>query len=160
LRYTNIPKDKRDDVITIHTVETTEKVTNYYQVIGLNKKQAREAVENDGYYDADDRWVHIEPEEHRDYGSMSKPKISNTQHYIPCFNHGCLLEKEQENPSGRNWMSHHTCYQIMQIPKHTLNAETCQYEKTQITTWIRQNPVCHSCRRKIKQGYALKEVTE
>ena len=164
MRYPNIPKDKRNDVITMHIVETTEKVTSYYTVVGLNKKESIEAVENDGYYESlisiDDNWVNVYPDDdHREYGQMSKPKISDTKHYIPCVNHSEIMYKAMKgfptNPSQ------YKCKQIMEIPKHVLDEAKGVYVVTDKATWIRQNPVCYECRRKIKQGYALKlEVVE
>lgn len=153
MRYPKIPKDKRNDVITIHTVETTEKVTSYYTVVGLNKKQAREAVENDGYYDADDKWVNVHyDDDHRDYGYSTKPKISDTKHYIPCVNHSEELYRTME---GFSYPSYYKCTHIMEIPKHVL--EDQRYVPTDKAAWIRQNPVCNECRRKIKQGYSLEK---
>jgi len=153
LRYPNIPKDKRNDVITIHTVETTEKVTSYYTVVGLNKKQSIEAVENDGYYDADGKWVNVYyDDDHKDYGSMTKPKISDTKHYIPCVNHGQTMYRP--TPHFRH-PTQHKCTQIMEIPKHVLEGH--RYVVTDKAAWIRQNPVCVECRRKIKQGYSLEK---
>lgn len=165
MRYTNIPKDKRNDVITMHIVERSEKITHFYEVVGLNKKESIEAVENDGYYDgspnSDNNWVHLEYKDGcSEYGMVAKPKISETKHYIPCSNHGEVLEKEQESRSGRNFMTRHHCHNIMLIPKHVLDESGQKYVPTNQIAWIRSNPLCRSCRRKIKQGYALQEVAE
>ncbi len=161
MRYTDIPKDKRNDVITMHIVEMSEKVTHYYEVVGLNKKQSIEATENDGYYDADNNWVNIQHMDgHSDYSPYTKAKINNTKHYIPCSNHGEVLEKEQENRSGKNWMMSHRCYDIMLIPKHVLDETGHKYVPTNQIAWIRANPICRNCRRKMKAGYALKEVSQ
>ena len=112
MRYTNIPKDKRNDVITIHTVETTEKVTTYYEVVGLNKMQAKEAA-----------------------------------------NYGRYLSSAEHKKS-------HLCKNINQIPKHTLDANH-RYVATSVPAWVRDNPLCRSCRQKIKYDYTvMPEVVE
>ena len=159
MRYPKIPKDKRNDVITMHIVETTEKVTSYYTVVGLNKKESIEAVENDGYYDgspnSDNNWVNVYPDDdHREYGQMSKPKISDTKHYIPCVNHSEEMYRTRE---GFSYPSHYKCTQIMEIPKHVLDEAKGVYVVTDKATWVRQNPVCYECRRKIKQGFSLEK---
>lgn len=167
MRYTNIPKDKRNDVITMHIVERSEKVTHFYEVVGLNKKESIEAVLNDGYYEgspnSDNNWVHLEYKDgYSDYGPYTKPKISETKHYIPCSNHGEVLEKEQAKiGGGRNFMTRHHCDNIMLIPKHVLDETEHKYVPTNQIAWIRSNPICRECQRKIKQGYALRqEVAE
>lgn len=165
MEYRDIPKDKRNDVITIHIVERSEKVTHYYEVVGLNKKQSVEAVGNHGYYDgspnSDNNWVHLEyMDGHSDYGPYTKPKITETKHYIPCENYGEVFEKEQvPNPSFQAWnfTLRHTCHNIMLIPKHALDETGHKYVPTNQIAWIRANPICRNCQRKIKAGYTVKQ---
>lgn len=160
MEYRDIPKDKRNDVITMHIVERSEKVTHYYEVVGLNKKQSVEAVGNQGYYGAggDDDWVHLEyMDGHSDYGPYTKPKITETKHFIPCENYGKKFEKEQENDSGRNFALRHACHNIMLIPKHVLDETGHKYVPTNQIAWIRANPICRNCQRKMKAGYTLKQ---
>ena len=158
MRYPNIPKDKPNDVITIHTVECTEKVTHYYQVIGKNKKESIEAVENDGYYDgspnSDNNWVNLERiDGASEYGDYSKPKISNTSHYIPCVNYDLKYERATGTTWGHPYK--YVCQSIMLIPKHVLDESTLKYVPTNQIAWARSNPICRQCQRKIKQGYTL-----
>ena len=165
MRYTDIPKNKRNDVITVHIVENTEKVTHFYEVVGLNKKQSLAAVENDGYYDGDendDNWVNIERMDgHSEYGDYTKPKITQTKHYIPCSNHGEVLDKKQHNDSGLDFMLKHRCYNLMLIPKNVLDESGKKYVPTNQIAWIRANPICRNCQRKMKAGFTLRqEVAE
>ena len=163
MQHTNIPKDKRNDVITMHIVERSEKVTHFYEVVGLNKKESIEAVQNEGYYEgspnSDNNWVHLEHKDgYSDYGPYTKPKISETKHYIPCSNHGEVLEKLN---SQSIYGSVHRCDDIMLIPKHVLDESGQKYVPTNQIAWIRSNPICRECQRKIKQGYTLRqEVAE
>lgn len=160
MRYTNIPKDKRNDVITIHTVETTEKVTTYYEVVGLNKMQAKEAVENDGYYSkrgsspTDEMlWMDIEANEHRDYDGQGAARVTSSAQWMPCANYGRYLSSAEHKKS-------HLCKNINQIPKHTLDANH-RYVATSVPAWVRDNPLCRSCRQKIKYDYTvMPEVVE
>tara|TARA_R110000737_G_scaffold327650_1_gene342007 strand:- start:1256 stop:1756 length:501 start_codon:yes stop_codon:yes gene_type:complete len=160
MKYTGIPKDKRNDVITIHTVETTEKVTNYYEVVGLNKKQAKEAVENDGYYSkrgsssTDEMlWMDIEVSEHRDYDGTGAAKVTSSSQWMPCANYGRKLGKEG-NGIGVPYSSWMFCQNITQIPKHTLDTNHV-WMPTSIPAWVRDNPLCRACRANIKNGYEL-----
>ena len=157
MQYTNIPKDKRNDVITVHIVKQTEKVTHYYEVVGLNKKESIEAVENDGYYggspNSDNNRVDLEYKDgYSDYSGSTKPKISETKHYIPCSNHGEVLEKPQSI-----YGSVHRCHNIMLIPKHVFDESGEKYVPTNQIAWIRSNPLCRKCQTKIKQGYTLRQ---
>jgi len=159
MKYMNIPKDKRNDVITIHTVETIEKVTNYYEVVGLNKMQAKEVVENDGYYSkrgsspSDEMlYMNIEASEHRDYDGEGPAKVTSTTQWMPCANYGRKL--------GRGVGSLLYCNYINAIPKHTLNAKH-HYVPTSIPAWVRDNPLCRNCKKATKSGYEVKpEVVE
>lgn len=159
MKYTGIPKAQRNDVITIHTVETTEKVTNYYEVVGVNKTQAKEAVENDGYYSkrgsspTDEMlWMDIEPSEHRDYDGTGAAKVTKTAQWMPCANYGRKLAKAGRiDRQHRYWLF---CHNISQIPKHTLDANHV-YVATAIPAWVRDNPLCRACRANIKNGYEL-----
>lgn len=160
MRYTNIPKDKRNDVITMHIVEQTEKVKHFYTVAGLSKKHSVEAVESDGYYEADEKWVNIEPMDgYSEYGSYTKPKISETKHYIPCSNYGKTLTKQLDESKGWPSVIKHRCHDIMLIPKHVLDESGQKYVPTNHIAWIRDNPICRQCRRRIKAGLTL-EVAE
>tara|TARA_R110000822_G_scaffold41876_4_gene114403 strand:+ start:1434 stop:1916 length:483 start_codon:yes stop_codon:yes gene_type:complete len=160
MRYTSIPKDKRNDVITIHTVETTEKVTNYYEVVGVNKTQAKEAVENDGYYSergsspTDEMlWMDIQASEHRDYDGSGAAKVTKTTQWMPCANYGRYLTSAEHS-------KRHLCQNISQIPKHIRDANNV-WMPTSIPAWVRDNPLCRSCRQKIKYDYeVMPEVVE
>lgn len=147
MRYTNLTEQERNGVLTRHIVETTERVTSYHTVWGGTKKAAKEAVDSGEVMPDDD---------HRDYDSPTRAKITRTLKYIACKNYGKSTARQSRFGVGQiRLVSWRKCQDIIQVPR-LVQAEWedgCYYPLLEDgqEAWIARNKgvaVCSVCEQR------------
>ena len=115
MRYTNLTEQERNGVLSRHIVETTERVTSYHTVWGGTKKAAKDAVDNGDVMPDDD---------HRDYDSPTRAKITRTEKWIACKNYGKTTARHSRTfgVGQIRLVSWRKCEDIIKVPTREQNA--------------------------------------
>tara|TARA_R110001592_G_scaffold14510_2_gene64724 strand:+ start:2316 stop:2789 length:474 start_codon:yes stop_codon:yes gene_type:complete len=140
MRYTQLTEQERNGVLSRHIVETTERVTSYHAVWGGTKKAAKDAVDS-GDVEPDD--------DHRDYDTPTRAKITRTEQWIACKNYGTSTARHSK-PFGTGpirLVSWRKCLDLIQVPTRTVRLDGRWYPMMpeEQAAWIARNKGVAMC---------------
>lgn len=132
MRRTNLTEQERNGVLKRHIVETTERVTSYHTVWGGTKKAAKDAVWNGDVMPNDD---------HRDYDTPTKPKITRTEQWIACKNYGKVTARTTWIANRPRTVAYRKCEDLIQVPIRTIRFDHRFYPMMpeEQAAWIARN---------------------
>ena len=146
MRYTNLTEQERNGVLWRHIVETTERVTSYHGVWGGTKKAAKDAVDSGDVMPDDD---------HREYDSPTRAKITRTEKWIACRNYGKVTARHSTTfGEGQiRLVSWRKCEDIIQVPTRTVRLDGRWYPMMpeEQALWIDTNKgavMCSVCKQR------------